>query len=62
VQDHREVSEACLQRQGEVCQGVNLEVFSYRWRGNFCPPVKGDVHRGEASCEVPGRVLGSEEG
>jgi len=54
VQDKREPCEACLQGQGEVSQDVNREVFSYRWRWNFCPRVKGEVHRGEASCEVLG--------
>jgi len=62
VHDKREVCEACLQGQGEVAQGVNREVFSYRWRGDFRPRIKREVHRGEAFCEVPGRVLGSEGG
>jgi len=62
VHDKREACEACLQGEGEVCQVVNRQVFSHRWRGNFCPPVKGEVHREEASCDVPGRVLGSEGG
>ena len=60
VPDEREMCEAYLQGQGEVCQGVNREVSSYRWRENFRPPVKGEVHRREALCEVPRRVLGPE--
>ena len=54
--------EALLQRQDEVSQGVNWEVFSQRGGGAFPSPVKGEIHRGKALCEVPGRVLGPQGG
>jgi len=41
-----------------MCQGVNGEVFPYRWRGDLRAPAEGEVDGGEAYCEVPGRVLG----
>ena len=45
-----------------MCQGVDLEVFSQWGRGSFRSPIEGEVDRGEAFREVPGRVLSSEGG
>jgi len=45
-----------------MCQGVHGEVFSYRRRGDLCAPAEGEVDGGEAYCQVPGGVLGSEGG
>jgi len=45
-----------------VCQGVNGEMFSRWWGGDPRAPAEGEVDGGEAYCEVPGRVLGSEGG
>jgi len=56
------VCKAFLQGQGEVCQGVDWEVFPQWRRGDFRPPAKGEVNGGEAFREVPGRILGSEGG
>ena len=39
-----------------------MEVFSQLGGGGLRPPVEGEVQRGEAFREVPGRVLGSEGG
>jgi len=58
VQYEGEAGEAFLQGQGEVGEGVNRKVLPQWWGGGFRPPVKGEVDRGEAYCEVPGRVLG----
>jgi len=54
VPDEREVGETPLQGKGEVSQGLNREVFSYRWSGDLRLPVKGEVDQGEAFCKVPG--------
>ena len=32
------------------------------WGGDLCTPIEGEVHGGETSREVSGRVLGSEGG
>ena len=45
-----------------MCQGVNRKVFPYRWGGDLCAPVEGEVDGGAAYCQVPGRVLGPEGG
>jgi len=62
VEYKRKGCEALLYGQGEVCQGVNGKVFPYWWSGDLCAPAKGEVDRGEAYCEMPGGVLGSEGG
>jgi len=43
-----------------VCQGVHRKVFPYRRGGDLRAPAEGEVDGGEAYCEVPGCVLGSE--
>ena len=43
-------------------EGVDWELLSQGWGGNFRPPVEGEVNRGEAFRQVPGRVLGPEGG
>jgi len=48
--------------QGEVCQLVKGKVLPYRWRGDLRAPAKREVNGGEAYCEVPGGILGSEGG
>jgi len=45
-----------------VCQGVNGKVLPYRRRGELRAPAQGEVNGGEAYCEVPGGILGSEGG
>lgn len=51
-----------MQGEDEVCQGIDWEVFPQCGGGGFCLPVQGEVTRGEAFCEMPGRVLGSKDG
>jgi len=49
-----EVSEAFLQRQGEVSEGVDQEVLPQGWGGSLRLPAKGEVDRGEAFHKMSG--------
>jgi len=60
--DEWKPGEAFLQGQGKVCQGINREVRSQWWRGDFCPPPKREVDGGKAFHEMSRRVLGPEGG
>jgi len=51
-----------VKRLGEGCEDVDREVLPQGWGGNFCPPIKGEVDRGEALRKLPGRVLGPDGG
>jgi len=42
--------------------GVHRKVLPYQWRGDLRAPTEGEVDRGEAYCQVPGRVLCPEGG
>jgi len=44
VQDEREACEAFLQGQGEVDEGIDREVLSQGWGGNFLSPAEGAVY------------------
>jgi len=45
-----------------VREGVDREVFSYRWRGSLGFPAQGEVNGVQSDSQVPGRVLGPERG
>jgi len=45
-----------------VREGIEREVFSYRWRGSLGFPAQGEVDRRQSNSQVPGRVLGPERG